>query len=193
MEMDERKRRKIRNGITAMSLVLLAGVAVFLFLSAKQQSVNQGAFMGIIIGFLVVYWILLDIVEPRLLHELDDITPERKSAYYKYIFMDAVGYAGLAFFVLSLGEKGSMGILGAVVYVMAVSMKRKAKDEFLGYVPESEQEEDIQEEQAIDQEQGTDMEFLEERPEAQIEEEEQQTGQEMQTEYRDNGDEKPEE
>lgn len=191
MEMDERKIRKIRNGITAVSLLLLAGVAVFLFLSAKQQSVNQGAFTGVIIGFLVIYWILLDIVEPRLLHELDDITPERKSAYYKYIFMDAVGYAGLAFFVLSLGEKGSMGILGAVVYVMAVSMKRKAKDEFLGYAPESGQGEDNREEQAIDQ--GTDMESLEERPEEENEEEEQQTGQELQTEDRDNGDEIPEE
>lgn len=190
MEMDERKRRKIRNGITAVSLLLLAGVAVFLFLSAKQQSVNQGAFTGIIIGFLVVYWILMDIVEPRLLHELDGITPERKNAYYKYIFMDAVGYAGLAFFVLSLGEKGSMGILGAVVYVMAVSMKRKAKDEYLGYAPEGVQEEDNQEEQGIDQE--TDMESLEERTETQTEEEERQNGQGPQTEDRDKGDEKSE-
>ena len=130
MEISAEKKRKIRNGITVISLLLLVVVAVVLFLSVRKGTMHQGVFMGVLIGFLVLYWVLLDVVEPKLLHELDNLTPEKRLAYIKYAGLDALGFAGLAVFVFNIGENSSMGMVGAVAYVLTINLKKKAKDEF---------------------------------------------------------------
>lgn len=130
--MSEEKRRKIQNFISVISLVLVGVIAVFLFIASKNQKLTGTVFNVIIIAFLVFYWILLDVIEPILLKEFENFTNERKMAYAKYIVTDAIGYAGLAMFICLLGNVSSnKGLVGAVIYVVCICLKRKYKEQFL--------------------------------------------------------------
>lgn len=130
--MQKEERRKIRKKITIASIVLLLAMVAFLLYVGFSKQVPQIVFYGAIAIFLVIYWVLLDVVEPRLLHELDGISEDRKKAYYKYAGTDLVGYAGIAFFIFNIGNAGSVGLVGAVIYVLSISMKKKFRDEFTG-------------------------------------------------------------
>ena len=131
--MDEEKRRKIQNFISVISLILVAVIALFLFIASRNQKWTGTVFNIIIGGCLTFYWILFDIIEPILLKQFDNLTRERKIAYIKYIVIDAIGYAGIAYFVCLLGGSSSnKGIVGAVIYVVCISLKRKFKEEFIG-------------------------------------------------------------
>ena len=130
MEKDE--RRKIRKIITIASIVLLLAMVAFLIYVGFSKQVPQIVFYGAIAVFLVIYWVLLDVIEPRLLHDLDGISEDRKKAYYKYAGTDLVGYAGIAFFIFNIGNAGSVGLVGAVIYVLSISLKKKFRDEYTG-------------------------------------------------------------
>ena len=130
--MQKEERRKIRKKITIASIVLLLAMVAFLLYVGFSKQVPQIVFYGAIAIFLVIYWVLLDVVEPRLLHERDGISEDRKRAYYKYAGTDLVGYAGIAFFIFNIGNAGSVGLVGAVIYVLSISLKKKFRDEFSG-------------------------------------------------------------
>lgn len=144
--MDEEKGRKIQNLISVISLALVAVIALFLFIASKNQKLTGLVFNVIIIAFLIFYWILLDVIEPILLKQFDQITKERKTAYVKYIVTDAVGYTGIAMFICLLGSSSNKGMVGAVIYVVCISLKRKFKEEFLGK-NRSEKRKEIQEDE----------------------------------------------
>ena len=139
MDMDAKKVKKIRNITTAVSVVLLVGVAVTLYFAVKM-GLDKMVFNGIIIAFLLVFWVMMDIVEPRLLRQLEGISQERKMAYYKYLALGLVEYGGLAYFVLTLGTDGNSGLLGAVVYAVGLSTKRRFRDEYMGTAPKKDEQ-----------------------------------------------------
>lgn len=139
MDMDAKKVKKIKNLITAVSVVLLMGVAVTLYMAARM-GLNKMVFNGMIIAFLVVFWVMMDIVEPRLLHQLDGISQERRMAYYKYLTLGLVEYGGLAYFVLTLGADGKSGLLGAVIYAVGLSTKRRFREEYMGTAPKQDEQ-----------------------------------------------------
>ena len=72
--MDEEKRRKIQNFISVISLILVAVIALFLFIASRNQKLTGTVFNIIIGGFLTFYWILFDIIEPILLKQFDNLT-----------------------------------------------------------------------------------------------------------------------
>lgn len=129
--MDKEERRKIRKKVTMASIGLLLAVLAFLTYMIFVKQVSTVVFYGVIVVFLLAYWVLLDIVEPKLLREFDGKTDEQKSAYYKYAGADLLGYAGIAYFIFNIGN-GSSGFIGAVVYILCLSMKRKFREQFLG-------------------------------------------------------------
>lgn len=131
--MEQDKKRKIQNGITAASLIMVGLVVVFLFFAATRSNLNETAFRSVIISFLAVYWVLLDFIEPKLLHQFDGISGEQKGAYVKFVLSDFVGYAGVVMFVFSLdGANTNIGMIGAIIYLVMMGMKRKFKEQFLG-------------------------------------------------------------
>ncbi len=139
--MDGEKRRKIQKFISVISLILVAVIAVFLFVASTNQKLTGTVFHIIIGGFLTFYWILFDVIEPILLKQFDHLTRERKIAYIKYVLIDAVGYGGIAYFVCLLGGSSSnKGIVGAVIYVVCISLKRRFKEEFTAEEPPKETE-----------------------------------------------------
>ena len=130
--MDEQKKKKIRNGISLISILLVALVAVFLFIFIKNPNMNPMLFYLVISGFLLIYWILLDFGEPKLLGQFDGITRKQKEAHIKYVLLDLAGYVGIAVFIFSIGTSGSLyGLAGAVVYIFTMTTKRKFRGIFL--------------------------------------------------------------
>lgn len=130
--MDEQKRKKIRNGISVISIFLVVLVGVFLYIFIKNPNMNPLYFYLVIGGFLLLYWILLDFGEPKLLGQFENMTRERKEAHTKYVLLDLAGYVGIAIFIFSIGTSGSLyGLAGAVVYIFTMSTKRKFREKFL--------------------------------------------------------------
>ena len=127
--MEENKKLKIRNAISIGSIILVAVMAGVLYLVTRKPESNESVLIAVVLVFLVFYWILVDIIEPRLLHEFDQITPARKQLYYKYIGLDALGYLGLAFFLINIRNL-NRGAIGAAVYIVMLSLVRKAKKDF---------------------------------------------------------------
>lgn len=131
--MDREEKRKIRNAISIISIVLVALVGIFLFVSIKNPDMNPIYFYLVVGGFQAVYWVLLDFIEPKLLHQLEGISPEQKDAYVKYVLLDLAGYVGVAVFLFSIGgSSNGVGLAGAIVYIFTMTTKKKFRERFLG-------------------------------------------------------------
>lgn len=131
--MDEQRKKKIRNGISLISILLVVLVGVFLYIFIKNPNMNPMLFYVVIGGFLLIYWILLDFGEPKLLGQFEGITQEQKEAHLKYVLLDLAGYVGIAVFIFSIGTSGTLyGLAGAVVYIFTMTTKRKFREKFLG-------------------------------------------------------------
>lgn len=134
--------------VTVMSLGLIMG-----FLTDSQSNIVAGVGM-------VLFWALSDIVEPLVCKRFQDATLYQKEAYVKYLFLDAVGYAGILYFLMGIGKSktnpASNGIMGALVYIISIKGKRDNRDRFYGVLTEVEEEEEP--ENMIDEETVSDTE-----------------------------------
>lgn len=105
-------------------------------------------------GALALYWLISDVIEPFALHRFDGITEGQKQAYLKYIALDFVGFAGIAYFLFGAGGNtsgSSGGLLGAVVYVVVMKPKRENQQIFYGnIVPEEAGETEAEDAEAED-------------------------------------------
>lgn len=138
-----RKRGHIVVGIALLQLIAALGVMIAGILNEWLTNFQSNLIMG---GALLIYWILSDLVEPKVAHRFDEITKVQKEAYPKYIFWDFVGYAGIAYFLLEMGSTQSNSLIGAVAYALSMKPKRDNQDLFLGRtVPEEEMEEETKE------------------------------------------------
>ncbi len=98
--MEQEYAKKIHRRVTIAAFGLLALVIVFLVYCGMTEA-PQIWFHAAVALFLIVFWTLTVVVEPRLLKALDDRTQEQKSAYYKYAVLwrqSAMwGWPGLCF------------------------------------------------------------------------------------------------
>lgn len=138
----EEKRKKRTAVITAVALAQLAAAVAFgIYGSFKHVLTSRQG--DILIGAsLFLFWVLMDVDEPILLHRFDGITARQKSAYLKFAAFDFAGLAGLGYFLFTMGSVSGNGILGAVVYAVSIKLKRENQDIFYGITPEESGEED---------------------------------------------------
>ena len=137
-----RKRGRIVVGIALLQLIAALALMIAGILNEWLTSFQSNMIMGI---GLLIYWVLSDIVEPRVAHRFDDITEAQRKAYPKYILWDFIGYAGIAYFLLGMGSTQSNSMIGAIAYAVSMKPKRGNQDIFWGRViPEEEMEEDEQ-------------------------------------------------
>lgn len=146
-EITEKKYKKRGIVLTAFSIGELAvalAVMSYCLLKGILTSFQCNLLMG---AALALYWVLMDVAEPIALHRFENITLTQKEAYVKYILFDAIGFAGIAYFLFGVGGGGSnSGILGAAIYVVAMRPKRESQKVFYGTVqPETEQKDDEEE------------------------------------------------
>ncbi len=144
--MEQEYAKKIHRRVTIAAFGLLALVIVFLVYCGMTEA-PQIWFHAAVALFLIVFWTLTVVVEPRLLKALDDRTQEQKSAYYKYAVLEAVGYVGLAWFVFHMGEEDSTGIYGGAVFLLTMFGKRKFWDVYTGKADGRTEEKDEKDEE----------------------------------------------
>lgn len=158
MEQKRERNRKLGWVIMILSigeLVAALGIVAYGLLKGHMSGMTSNIIMGCA---LVLYWILSDIVEPFAVHRFDGITQAQKDAYLKYIILDLIGYAGIAYFLFGVGGNASGsngGLLGAVVYVMVMKPKRQNQQIFYGQIdPEAEEQENGDEPEAAQKEEN---------------------------------------
>lgn len=131
----------------AVSLLVLVGGLGIVGYGLLTKSIKSGTANIIIAASLAIFWVLSDLVEPRVAHRFDGINEVQKSAYLKYIILDLVGYAGIAYFLFDTGTNGSNGLLGAALYVVVMRPKRDSQQIFYGIKdPTAEDEEETEDE-----------------------------------------------
>ncbi|MBU9728557.1 hypothetical protein [Diplocloster modestus] len=143
--MSEQEIKKVRRLITGILIGLTAIVLAYFGYSILSKNTNMTAFQVIMGVWLVCYVLLLDVLEPYLLKEFEDLTPERKTGYIKYLGTDIIGIGGLVLFVFMLGNpdgNSTVGLVGAIVYAFSMRPRQKFRKEFLGIVDEVVQEEE---------------------------------------------------
>ncbi len=145
--MDERRKKKIKDILFAVSMLMLAGLFAFIIYMAATKRSTDMLYYGVIVVFLIVFWALTDILPITLTGGFEGKSDAQKQAYRTYAIIDAVGLAGLGYFAMSLNGNGMMG---AIVYAAAIMMKRKYYDEYRDG-PQQEEEEAEKETAAIEE------------------------------------------
>ena len=147
------KRQKTGNLIRILALVLLA-VTIFGSMYAAHKGIISGVAYYIIMGVgLFLFWLLLDVISPRITHSFEDKTPEQISAFQKYALLELAGYAGIGFFAVSIN--GSAGIYGALVFVFSMMFKRRFLNVFLGLEEDGSEKEQSDSESTDDETAGS--------------------------------------
>ena len=124
--MDEQRKKRIDRNMMILSFgVLLAAIAFAVYQGITKQD-NARLFDIILIAALIIFWVLMDIVRPRLTGELIGIREEEKKKYYMLSLLDLGGYAGLAYFVIA--RQSQTGFYGALVFVLTTIGKRRIRE-----------------------------------------------------------------
>lgn len=150
--MDERKQKKIKRTITLITITMLVAIVAYMVYVIATKQLNILVFQIVLGSFLLIFFVLMDIIEPMLLKQFDGITQEQQTAYWKFLGVDAIGIGALVFFVYTLGSRGegdpgnSYGLIAALIYLFTSRNKIKFRDEFLGIKKEEEEPEEIEEE-----------------------------------------------
>lgn len=139
----EKKYKKQGTIVTVIALVQLVGALAIMIAGVMNKCITNLQ-SNILMGTaLLLYWILMDVVEPRVAHRFDGITEAQKKAYPKYVLFDLLGFAGIAYFLLGMGSNQNGSIIGAVIYAVSLKPKQDNQKIFMGQVvPEEEPEEE---------------------------------------------------
>jgi len=135
IKMEEQTSRKIKKRITMISILMLVVVVGYIIYAIVSKNLSILVFQILIGAFLIIYLLLLDIIEPLLLKQFDNITAEQKKAYFKFIGIDILGTGCLSYFILSMGKDSSEGFgsfYAALIYMVTIRIKYKFKHEFMG-------------------------------------------------------------
>ena len=125
--MSEEQKKKIENRIMYLSFGVLGLAVLFLILvgvTGQAETMKYPIGLGV---FLIVYWVISDILPIRWLKILENKTEEQKRAYWMFTLADAGGFAGLAYFLIDMDS-----LLGAIIFMGCTMLKRKFHDQYLG-------------------------------------------------------------
>lgn len=129
-QMSENEKLNKKNWFSIGAYVILAAMALFLYFYSKSGGNNRLVFGCVLGGFLLVLWIVLDIVRPLVLGELDGKGEFQRKRFYRMAAAGFIGYAGLAYCVMEIKQFSSTGIIGAIVYVLCQAYRRYNREEF---------------------------------------------------------------
>lgn len=136
--MSAEESRRIKRKYTNIALGLLAAIAAYMIGSVLVLKRTTIVYNIVVIGGLIAFWVINDIIGPSKAREFEGRSQAQMDAYRKYAAMDLIGYVGLAYFALAIGQNS--GIYGALVYAVTRMMKRRFQDEYDGVAQEDEEE-----------------------------------------------------
>ena len=140
-EIDEEKKKEVQAFTARATIGMIIVVGLYLAYGILTKNLNILIFEILLGIFILGSTALTDVVEPKRLGMLDQMTIGQRSGYQKILLMDLVGVAALLYWLLGMNsEDGSTSILPIVIYFLAMQMKRKFRPEFEGTVDDAEPE-----------------------------------------------------
>ena len=85
--MNPEEKKKVRKKITAASIVLLVLVVGYLVYTIASGNSNETVFNIVVGVFLVLYWLLLDVAEPKLTGDLEGLDGTILRAFYNIFYL----------------------------------------------------------------------------------------------------------
>ena len=135
-KMRQKEVQKLTLVVLGVMTVIIIGYAAY---GLATESINMLLFSLMLGGFVVIYLVLSDIVEPYRLGLLRELTQEKRSAFLKILLMDLIGGGALIYWIAGLGsETGSDILIPFLIYFLTVQLKRKYRAEFDGTAAEEE-------------------------------------------------------
>ncbi len=136
--------QKLTLAVLAVMTVIILGYVVY---GLTTQSMNMLVFSVLLGGFVVIYLVLSDVVEPYRLGMMEDLAPERRTGFLKVLLMDLLGGGALIYWIAGLGsESGNDILIPFLIYFLTAQLKRKYRAEFEGTAGEEDEEEETAEE-----------------------------------------------
>lgn len=143
--MSDKQKKNLIMVIALAQLAIAVAIMIFGVLNKHMSTLQSNILMG---GSLFLYWFLMDVADAYVRHQLEGISQERKSAYFRFAFLDFVGLAGIAVFLFSIGGNNSYGLFGAILYAFTMKPKRESQEIFYGKKKPEETEEAVESEEA---------------------------------------------
>lgn len=135
-KMRQKEVQKLTLVVLGVMTVIIIGYAAY---GLATESINMLLFSLMLGGFVVIYLVLSDIVEPYRLGLLRELTQEKRSAFLKILLMDLIGGGALIYWIAGLGsETGSDILIPFLIYFLTAQLKRKYRAEFDGTAAEKE-------------------------------------------------------
>ena len=135
-KMRQKEVQKLTLVVLGVMTVIIIGYAAY---GLATESINMLLFSLMLGGFVVIYLVLSDIVEPYRLGLLRELTQEKRSAFLKILLMDLIGGGALIYWIAGLGsETGSDILIPFLIYFLTAQLKRKYRAEFDGSAAEEE-------------------------------------------------------
>lgn len=144
-ETDEEKKKSVQAFTVRATIGMIIAVGLYLAYGLSTNNMNILVFEILLGIFIVAYTALTDVVEPKRLGMLDQMTIGQRSGYQKILLADLIGVVALLYWLLGMNnEEGSASLLPVVIYFLAMQVKRKFRPEFEGTL-DGEETEQIEE------------------------------------------------
>lgn len=137
--MSSEERKIILKRVNILSIVILLGMLAGILIVGVLNGADTIMFPGVAAVFLLLLWIVNNVLAVKWLNEFEGKTEDQKKFFYIYAAMEMVSYIGLVYFLADMRT-----MTGAMIYVVGTVMKRKFKEDFNGE-EEEESEEDFSE------------------------------------------------
>lgn len=150
MDSEFKKKKKHIQTLTCIILgVITALIAAFLVYTFVTDDLHMIIFEILLGLFLFTYLIMSDVVEPLVLKQFQDLTPDRLNAYLKVLGLDAVGAAAMVYWIVQINSAdGTDALIPLLVYFITARWKRKYRAIFDGIAPkDADDADDADEEQ----------------------------------------------
>ena len=153
----ERKRSVQKTTMIVLAVLTLI-IILYLVYGIVTKSTDMLMFGILLGGFVVIYLVMTDIVEPYRLGLFQELTAERRSGFLKMMLMDVIGGGALIYWIVGLdSESGGDILIPFLIYFLTAQLKRKYRAEFDGTAAEEaaggeEADEEISDEEVSDEE-----------------------------------------
>lgn len=128
MEKKKKAAQKLTMRVLLAMTLIVIGYVVYGLIT---KDINMILFEILLMLFVTVYLVFSDVVEPWKTGLLQDLTPDRKSAYLKILAADVIGAGALFYWISGMSsEAGNDFLIPVLIYFVATQMKRKIRPEF---------------------------------------------------------------
>ena len=109
---NEKERRKQVQKLTMQVLaVMTLAIILYTVYGMVTKTLNMMLFGFLLGGFVVIYLIMSDIVEPYRLGMFQELTEQRRGGFLKMMLMDVIGAGALLYWISGINSEAGSDIL----------------------------------------------------------------------------------